>query len=465
MVLAILSALLVLPPGCGGGGAIDVEEADIRVMGIDGVDAEGLRGCVDEAGGVHLVWSDDREGEAAIWHALSADGGASWTEERVSDAGPASRPDLACVGERVYVAWEDLRDTAVDQSNIYIDRSLDGGLSWGADVPLDGDPFGESMSRGPRLAAAGSSVHVVWYDGRSGAFDIYLQTSTDGGEVWLNDAVRVDTDGAGEAWSGGPLVVTDGAGAVVVAWEELRGGSPAIAVNASADFGRSFPSADTLVSEAAAGEAGAPALVAAGQRVRLAWQVQGADGLRQVSSAVSDDGGRSWSSAEGIAPAGVDAFGPALAAAGERIHVAWQDDRSGGYDVFHRADSGTWGGEQRLDADAEGGAISAGVTLSAWEDGQVVAAWEDRRADADGLGFNDLYYAWSADGGDRWSEADYRINGNAPGSSWCVDPWVGRSPDGGTLYFAWRDGRYGSADIFFNALSPGEESAWDPPEG
>lgn len=465
-MLATLSALWTLTAGCGGGGEIDVEEADVRVMGIDGVDAEGLRGCVDESGGVHLVWSDDRDGEAAIWHARSGDGGGSWTEQQVSDDGPASRPDLACVGDRIYVAWEDLRDTAVAQSNIYIDRSLDGGLSWGADVALDGDPFGEHMSRGPRVAAAGSSVHVAWYDGRSGAFDIYLQTSTDGAEVWLNDPVRVDSDGAGEAWSGGPLVATDGAGAVVVAWEELRGGSPAVAVNASTDFGRTFPYDDTLLSDAPAGEASAPALAMLDQRARLAWQVQGADGLRQVHSAVSDDGGQSWSDTEVISPVGSDAFGPALAGDGDAtIHAAWQDDRSVNYDIFHMPDAGGWGAEQRVDADFEGSAISVEVSLAAWEDGQLVAVWEDRRSDDAGLGFNDLYYAWSDDGGATWSEADFRVNGNAPGSSWCVDAWVGRSPDGEALYFAWRDGRYGSSDIFFNALAPGEESAWDPPEG
>ena len=39
-----------------------------------------------------------------------------------------------------------------------------------------------------------------------------------------------------------------------------------------------------------------------------------------------------------------------------------------------------------------------------------------------------------------------------------------RDRDGETLYFAWLDGRYGSADVYFNALDIGAESAWDPPE-
>ena len=459
----LLVAVLALSlSACKGGEELTVEEADVRVSGLDDVDARSLRGCVDELGGVHLVWTDDRDGVDTIWHAASADGGASWTEQRVSDDGPASEPDVACVGERVYVVWEDLRDSDVDLGNVYLDRSLDAGATWGEDLPLDDDPFGEDMSRGPRIAAEGSSVHVVWYDGRSGAFDVYIQSSTDGGDIWLNDAVRVDTDEAGAAWSGAPQIAADGLGSVVVVWEELRDGVPSVHANASTDFGRSFGPADVALDDGAG--ISDPILARDGDRVLVAWH-EDTEGGRVVRGAASGDGGEFWAPAQDLSPTGVDAFRPALAGAGGVIHAAWQDDRVGFHDVFHRsyAGGGDWGDEHRLDMDWEGSGLSLEVALAAWDDELVVAAWEDRRDDGNGLGFNDLYYNWSEDGGLTWSEVDMRINGDAPGGGWSQEPWISRSPDGDVLYFAWLDGRYGSADVYFNALDVGAESEWDPP--
>jgi len=457
----ILAALALSITACKGGGEVTVEEADVRVSGLDDVDARELKGCVDELGGVHLVWTDDRDGLDTIWHAASTDGGATWVEQAVSDSGPASQPDVACVGERVYVVWEDLRDSDVDLGNIYIDRSLDAGASWGEDLPLDDDPFGEDMSRSPRISAEGSSVHVVWYDGRGGAFDIYAQSSTDGGDVWLNDAVRVDKDAEGSAWSGAPQIAADGLGSVVVVWEELRDGVPSVHANHSTDFGRTFSTADTALDDGVG--VSDPALARDGDRVLVAWH-EDSGGGRVVRGAASGDGGEDWGGAETLSPEGVDAFRPSLAGGGGVVHAAWQDDRSGYHDVFQRTWGGSWSEERRLDADWEGSGLSLEVRLAAWDDELVVAAWEDRRDDSNGLGFNDLYYNWSEDGGGTWSEEDKRINGDAPGGGWSQEPWIGRSPDGEKLYFAWLDGRYGSADVFFNTLEVGAESEWSPPE-
>jgi hypothetical protein len=449
----LLLAAAALAPACKE--VVGVEPSDTQVSDAGGADASTLRGCVDEAGRVHLVWSDERLGVSAIFHARSEDGGATWEETQISNSGPASSPDLACVGERVYVVWEDLRDSALDAANIYLDRSADGGATWlSEDVALDGDPLGESVSLSPRVAAAGSGVYVAWTDGRNGAFDIYLQASTDGGEIWPGP-VRVDADEPGEAWSGAPQVAADGEGGVAVAWEDLRSGSSAIYAATSSDYGRSFD-AEVLLSQSEAFE---PALAMTPSGVAAAWHIQSEGGARAIYAAARTS---AWGAAEQLSPDGADAWGAALALVEGGAQVAWQDDRDGAYDAFVRADVGEgWGGEVRLDVgDLEGRSQSLEVRLAAWDDGMAVAHWQDRRDD-DGVGFNDLFYALSEDGGLTWGEVDLRINGNSRATSYCRDSWVGRVGD--KLVFAWLDGRYGNTSIFSNSLAPGEESQWEIP--
>ena len=143
----------------------------------------------------------------------------------------------------------------------------------------------------------------------------------------------------------------------------------------------------------------------------------------------------------------------------------WQDQRSGGHDIFYRrsSDGGeSWEGDEfRLDRDADGFSQSYRPKIQRFEDGTVVAFWEDYRYDGGSVGFNDLFYNFSSDNGVTWSSGDYRINSNAPGSAYTINPWMGRS--GEELFFIWADGRFGSSNIFFNALLVGEASIYLAP--
>ena len=115
-----------------------------------------------------------------------------------------------------------------------------------------------------------------------------------------------------------------------------------------------------------------------------------------------------------------------------------------------------------MDRDTQGLNQSNRAHLSAYEDDTVLVHWEDYRSDSDAVGFNDLYYNYSTDGGTTWNASDLRINGNAPGSAYALDGWAGHSGNAG--FFVWNDGRFGSADIFFNALVLGESASYTAPE-
>jgi hypothetical protein len=469
---------ILLIPGliaCTAGGGGDVLTGpEVRVdHASEGVESTGSMACLGDDGRLHVVWTDDRLGFDAVFYNRSIDGGTSFSasdrqlNQPVGDHAARS-PVIGCVGERVYAVWEDLRDSSLDNPSVYFQVSDDGGDSWLAeDMSLDGDEDEQIASRQPQLAVAGSGLWVTWFDSRNGAYDVYVNASTDAGGTWLGEPTRVDTDGAGDAWSGSPHVATDGAGLVVVAWEDLRSGWSDVRVNTSTDYGISWAHADTrLDTDKPAGvDSFHPRAAAADGRAYVAWH-SSAEGVRaDVALAVAADG-RTWSETPLRAPSteafSADARYPQLAAEGQDVWLAWQDDRAGGYDIFLRrsADGGeTWAAdESRLERDFEGEAQSYDPRILAPLAGEdlLIVLWHDRRYDEEQVGFDDLFYNYSENRGETWAAFDLRIDGSTPGSAWAIDPWLGRVGD--TLHFVWSDGRSGSGDVLSHVLPVGEET-------
>ncbi|MBM3315998.1 exo-alpha-sialidase, partial [candidate division WOR-3 bacterium] len=56
------------------------------------------------------------------------------------------------------------------------------------------------------LAASRDTLHAVWYDKRSGGFEVYYRRSSDGGTLWQPEA-RLTTD---TVYSGYPAVAVSG---------------------------------------------------------------------------------------------------------------------------------------------------------------------------------------------------------------------------------------------------------------
>jgi len=460
------------------GGAADAEATlDVKVdqtLKADAVESVVPRSCF--AGGrLYVAWEDDRTGVPAIWFNASADSGKTWMPADIQlnkAEAPARAPDLACAGDVVYVVWEDERDGELSYRNIYANVSTDGGRGWWEeDVRLDGDVEGEAMSLAPRIVAVDDAAYVTWFDNRDGAYDIYAQATADRGESWLEQPTRVDTDAAGEAYSAYPRVVAGEAGRVVVAWEDSRSGGSDIYANVSTDGGASFGD-DTRLDggdDAGASNSFLPSIAMADDHVYVVWHDERNGVGRDVFMSASADGGASWPDEpkriDGDAAGQSDALHPVVAATGDRVHVAWQDDRSGGYDILHRfsRDGGeTWAGDEiRMDTDAGGESQSYDPVIRVVNQ-TVLVGWEDRRADAEGVGFNDVYYNYSPDGGQAWSTEDLRVNSNAPGTAFAID--LSLAVVGESFVAVWADGRFGTSDIFSASRELGSDSVYVPPE-
>lgn len=459
---------------CDGGPAEIEATIDTRVDHAgkdDGFEASRPRMCTSGSQ-VYVVWQEARDGTDGVWFNASHDGGASWfpSDVRVDRGGSdATAPELACDGETVWVVWEDARDGELANRNIYSSSSEDGGVTWpDQDVALDADLEGDHMSLGPVIVAAGDAVYVSWFDSPDGAYDIFLQASLDRGRTWRPGPARVESDAAGAAYSAWPHLVADGDGTVVVVWEDSRNGGTDIYANVSRDHGDDWGEDVRLDGgdEPGAANSFSPSLARDGDDVYVAWQDERSGSSRDVLLVHSTDGGGSWSEpvrADSDAEGMFDSINVDLAVTGGRLQVVWQDDRSGGYDIYHRVfeDGGWKWGELRLDTDIAGEAQSHLPRLAVDGD-DVLVVWQDYRQDTGAVGFDDLHYNWSRDRGNHWNAQDLRINSNEPGSSYAVD--ANPAIRDGNYQVAWADGRFGSGDIFFASRPLNVGSTWLPPE-
>lgn len=127
---------------------------------------------------VHVIYADFRYGTdvPTIYYIRSWDDGTTWeTETRLAEDFASWYPSVAASGSHVHAVWPDNRDG--DTSEIYYDRSLDNGTSWGTDVRLTDNP---SESREPSVAVSGPYVHTVWHDSRDGNWEIYYKRNPTG---------------------------------------------------------------------------------------------------------------------------------------------------------------------------------------------------------------------------------------------------------------------------------------------
>jgi hypothetical protein len=188
-------------------------------------------------------------------------------------------------------------------------------------------------------------------------------------------------------------------------------------------------------------------MAASGQRLYVAW-TDDRHGETDIYFRRSSDAGVSWDGElrldSGVAGSERSAM-PAIAASGEAVYVVWQDDRNGLADIY--LNRSTDGGATWLPADVRVNRYPAGSTNS-WaptvvaDGAEVVVVWQD------GAGVTpvmDIYTNRSSDGGITWEASDQRLDVGAPAES--EMPSVCASGEG--LYVAWRDWAGGSGEVVF----------------
>jgi len=196
----------------------------------------------DAAGNLYWVWNSDSATRQDLAFARSNSGGASWTPKRlVADSGGSLGGIVRVAPDGTVLAtwWSYL------SNDILLDRSFDGGTTWGTDVRLNSVP-GSAQEIGawqipiPSMDVdpASGRIVIAWPDSRNGNMDIYAVSSTDGGATW-GPNVRVDDD-PGAALQYMVDLAVDPYGGVHAAWEDRRSGDWSIRYANSTDGGATW---------------------------------------------------------------------------------------------------------------------------------------------------------------------------------------------------------------------------------
>lgn len=238
---------------------------------------------------------------------------------------PGAQPQLAAVGDRVYLTYG-------EGGRVIVVASADGGDTFGAPVSLPtSGTLALGMHRGPRVAATSRAVLVTAIVGRRGGgadSDILLFRSTDRGETW--SAPTVINDVAGAAREGLHAMAASPSGVVVLAWLDLRKQGTRIYSAVSRDHGATWAS-DVLVYASPSGtvcECCHPS-VAIDPDGRIAIMFRNSlDGNRDMYLARSDDGIRFTAAAKlGTGSWAVNACpmdGGSLALASDGFTATWR---------------------------------------------------------------------------------------------------------------------------------------------
>ncbi|HEY5123120.1 MAG TPA: exo-alpha-sialidase [Ignavibacteria bacterium] len=224
---------------------------------------------------VHFVWMDYRNGKCEVFYKKSVDAGVNWSEDLLlNNSGVKSyMPAVAVSGSVVHVVWA---DSIAGNWEIYYKRSVDGGITWGADTRLTNN---SAVSNYPTLAVSGSTVHIVWTDNRNKTVTLFYKRSTNGGVTWGSDV---------EIFKKGP------------------------------NYSRQFPS-----------------IAVEGSNVHVVYSqfVIGGPEIYYVSSV---NAGVNWGSDVRLTNSADYSYIPSIAVLNGNINVLWRDYRDGNWEIYYK---------------------------------------------------------------------------------------------------------------------------------
>jgi hypothetical protein len=204
---------------------------------------------------LYVAWIKDRgywpsPPASDIYFAWSANQGTSWNYPavaRINDVGTydlGNGPNLAIASDgTIYCGWLDVnvQNPQAAPSTLLVDRSTDGGATWGGDVPVQNilscpgflttgtGPDARARSY-PCIAVSPTNPQLVYMvyaadpdgPGVGDEGDIYFVKSTDGGASWSTTPVRVNHDDPTQNDNFEPWMSVKPDGRIDVVWYDRR---------------------------------------------------------------------------------------------------------------------------------------------------------------------------------------------------------------------------------------------------
>ncbi|UCE18504.1 MAG: dockerin type I repeat-containing protein [Gemmatimonadota bacterium] len=180
----------------------------------------------DAAGGVFALWGDQRTGSVEIYaQRLDPTGAVQWETTGfvviAGISGNASHLNVMSDTDGAIIVWEDGRRGSLGTYVFAQKVDREGLVSWG-DNGIGVDTTGDGSQTAPVVVSDGSGGSLIaWEDRRDGIMQIYAQRlNGDGIPQWPN-AVRISPT---ESDQNDPSITSDGNSGALIAWSDFRGG-------------------------------------------------------------------------------------------------------------------------------------------------------------------------------------------------------------------------------------------------
>jgi BNR repeat protein len=222
-------------------------------------------------GMLYASWLDGRTGKSTVFMTRSADGGKTWSPNlRVSngEACPCCRTTMASAPDgTLYLAWR--RVFPGNVRDIVVARSTNHGASWQEPVRAHADDwvFDGCPHAGPSLQVDDAGyVHIAWWTGKQGAAGVWYARSDDGARSF---GTPVPLGVAEFSRPAHVQLALGGQDRLIAAWDDGTLATPRIVVRTSEDGGATWSPTATLSDSGKV--AGFPVIAAHGERMAVAW--------------------------------------------------------------------------------------------------------------------------------------------------------------------------------------------------
>jgi hypothetical protein len=387
------------------------------------------------------VWQDYRNGSFDVYGARISSAGTVLDPSGipVSTAANGQRyPALACDGANCLAVWPDYRSGSYD---IYGARITPAGTIL--------DPEGILISLAahgqhyPAAAFGSTDFQVVWQDSRMGSYDLYAARVTPTGVVRDPSGFPVSAAAAAQRY---PAVAFDGTN-FLVAWPDYRAHSYDIYAARVSPAGVVLDPSGIPVSVAANPQS-YPAVAFNGTNFLIVWQDARSGSFSDIYAArVTPSGTVLDPSGIPVSTAANDQWYPVCASDGSDFLVAWQDFRSGSYDVYGARVTSAGMVLDPSGIPVSTAANSQSYPVLGYDGANFLVAWADDRARVDNT---DIYCARVSAAGSVLDPDGVEVCAAADNQT---HPAV--CFDGVNSLIVWTDERNGSGDIYGAWVTPG----------
>lgn len=368
-------------------------------------------------------------------------------------------PAITADGAGDYIiTWYDYRNVTTNQ-DIYAQRvSATGAAQWTVDGLAVCKAAGYQQY--PRIVSDGSGGAIIaWHDARSGGYDIYAQRiDAAGSPQWTANGVAICTASNSQQY---PLIISDDAGGAIIAWYDYRSGAIDFYAQRVDANGAVQWTANGVAICAATGSQLSPVMVSDGAGgAIIAWQDGRNVGVFDIYAQRVDATGTVRWATDGVAVCAAtdNQYNPAVISdGGGGAFITWHDYRSGtNYDIY----------AQRLNASGVAQWAVDGMAICAAANNQTITAiiadglggaiitWGDSRV----VSNQDIYaQRVNSTGSAQWAANGVAVcAATGPQSS----PVIVSDNVGGAI-IAWYDERNGGGyDLYAQRVDPAGSAQW-----